>query len=105
MSWCRVGIEFQRAFQLRILALQIPVENSFRFAEIAMRLGIFLIEGNRLQRGGSCCRISFEGLYIDVRQEIPNFRDPSPSTGKCGVFLQRALKETESGPQILLAAL
>src|SRR5204863_2127655 len=33
----------------------------------------------------------------------PDFRDPSPGTRKCRIFLEGALKESERFPQILLA--
>ena len=42
VSWGRVGIELQRAFQLGILARQVQVEEPFRFAKVAMCLSIFL---------------------------------------------------------------
>ena len=40
----RVGIELERALQLRIRAGKVPVEDAFRFAKIAVRLGILLVE-------------------------------------------------------------
>ena len=43
VSRCGVGIELERALQLFIRTSQIPVEDAFRFTEIAMRLSIFLV--------------------------------------------------------------
>ena len=48
MSRCRVGIELERAFQFCIRAGKVPVEDAFRFAKVAMRLSIFLVERDRL---------------------------------------------------------
>ena len=48
VSRCGVGIELESALQLRIRAGQVPVEDAFRFAEVAMRLSILLVERDRL---------------------------------------------------------
>src|SRR5437588_4519936 len=104
MRRCRVGIELQGAFQLRICTRQVPVENPFRFAQVAMRLRIFFIECNCLQGCFPGCRVSFKWSYVDVGQKIPNLGDPSPSSRKCWIFFESALKETKCAPQILFAA-
>src|SRR5439155_503568 len=49
--------------------------------------------------------VSGEWFYVNVGQEIPDLRDPSPGPRKCRIFLYGALKETERPAQIILAAL
>ena len=105
MSWRRVRIELQRAFQLCLRACQVPVENPPRFTKIAMRLRIFFVERNCLQGCLLGGRISLEWCYINVGQKIPDFGDPSPGSRKCRIFLQRSLKETKRPSQIGFAAL
>src|SRR6266566_8713535 len=105
MRWRRVRIELERALQFRIRAGEVPVEDTLRFAQVAMRFSILFVERKRLQGCFFRCRVSFEWFYVDIGQKIPNLRDPSPGTRKCRIFLERALKETERPPQILFAAL
>src|SRR5262245_40605648 len=105
MSWCRLRIELKSALQFGIRAGEIPVEDAFRFTKVAMRFSIFLVELNRLHCCLSVERISVERFYVNVRQEIPNFRDTSPGTSKCRILFDRALEKTKRPSQILLAAL
>src|SRR5206468_4511864 len=105
MRWRRVRIELERALQFRIRAGEVPVEDTLRFAQVAMRFSIFLVERKRLQGCFFRCRVGVEWFYVDVGQKIPNLRDPSPGTRKRWIFLDGALKETERPPQIRFAAL
>jgi len=73
-----IRIELQRSLQLRLLARQIPIQDPFGFAQIAMRLSIFVVELNRLRRGRSRSWICLERFYVNVRQVKPDFRDPGP---------------------------
>jgi len=44
MRWRRVRIELERALQFRIRAGEVPVEDPFRFAQVAVRFSIVLVE-------------------------------------------------------------
>src|SRR6266568_7252532 len=105
MRWRRVRIELERALQFRIRAGEVPVEDTLRFAQVAMRFSILFVERKRLQGCFFRCRVSVEWFYVDVGQKIPNLRDPSPGTRKCRIFLDGPLKEIKRPPQILFAAL
>src|SRR5436190_2122751 len=68
MGWCRVGIELERELQLDIRARQVPVKDTFRFAKVAMRFSIFLVEGDCLQGCFFRCRVGIKRFYKDVCQ-------------------------------------
>src|SRR5690242_13619410 len=95
MSGCGVRIELECALELGIRSGEVPVEDSFCFAQIAMRLGIFLVERDCLQSCFFRGWIRIQRLYVNVGQEIPDLRDSSPSARKCWILLHRALEEIE----------
>src|SRR6516162_2825799 len=102
---CRVRIDLESALQLFIRTLQVPVEDTLCFAQVAMRLSIVLVQRDRFQGRFLRRWVSVEWFYVDVSEKIPDLRDPSPGTGECWIFLDCALKEAERPSQIFFASL
>ncbi len=52
MRYRGARVDLQSTLELRFLPSEVSVQNPFGVSEVAMRLSIFLVERNRLQR---CC--------------------------------------------------
>src|SRR5438105_5729525 len=70
-----------------------------------MRLGIILINLERVERGFAHFGVSLARWHISVSQPQPRFRNPSPGAPELRIFLEGAFEVIQTFAQICLSRL